>query len=338
MTLTRIRLEEFTAFKQLDLELSPGINVFVGANGTGKTHLLKVAYCACDVSKTGGSFSAKLLATFLPFKHRLGRLVHRAPKSTECSIEVCRGSEKLRLSFSNHAKAPRDAKIGGKERWTVSPIESAYVPVKEMLANAPGFRSLYAAREVHFEEIYNDIIDRAFRPVLRGPQDATRKRLLTILQQAITGKVVAKEETLFLKNKQGDLEFTLLAEGMRKLALLWLLLQNGTLLNGSVLFWDEPETNLNPKVISTLMEVLLELQRMGVQILLATHDYVVIKELDLRSSASDKLRFHSLFHDSDGVLQHRSTDEYLQIDPNAISETFLDLFDRDVRRDMDEGR
>ena len=46
MTLTRVRLERFTAFEELDLELSPGINVLVGANGTGKTHLMKVCYAS----------------------------------------------------------------------------------------------------------------------------------------------------------------------------------------------------------------------------------------------------------------------------------------------------
>ena len=39
--LTHVRLERFTAFEQLDIELNSGINVFIGANGTGKTHLLK---------------------------------------------------------------------------------------------------------------------------------------------------------------------------------------------------------------------------------------------------------------------------------------------------------
>ncbi len=34
--LTRIRLDYFTAFRRLDLELIPGINVFIGANGTGR--------------------------------------------------------------------------------------------------------------------------------------------------------------------------------------------------------------------------------------------------------------------------------------------------------------
>ena len=38
------------------------------------------------------------------------------------------------------------------------------------------------------------------------------------------------QKDLKLLNKQGNMEFTLLAEGIRKLALLWLLIQNGTLL------------------------------------------------------------------------------------------------------------
>ena len=38
---TRIELTRFTAFESLDLPLSPGINAFLGANGTGKTRLTK---------------------------------------------------------------------------------------------------------------------------------------------------------------------------------------------------------------------------------------------------------------------------------------------------------
>ena len=39
--ITRIHLENFTSFANLEQEFSPGINVIIGANGTGKTHLLK---------------------------------------------------------------------------------------------------------------------------------------------------------------------------------------------------------------------------------------------------------------------------------------------------------
>jgi len=334
MTLTRIKLERFTAFEKLDVGLSPGINIFIGENGTGKTHLLKVAYAACDITKTKGSFAAKLIRTFLPYQRRIGRLVHRIGKSARAAVEVYRDNKKIRSSFSSHAKGPGSARITGKAAWTDAEVESAYIPVKEMLANAPGFRSLYAARDVEFEEIYADIIDRAFRPILRGPHDATRKKLLRIIQNVIEGKVIQKNEHLFLRNRQGELEFTLLAEGMRKLTLLWLLIQNGTLLDGSVLFWDEPEANLNPKQLGSLVMILLELQRMGVQILLATHDYVLLKEFDLRLLAQDHVRFHALYRNGDEVIQHQSTNEFLEIHPNAIADTFLALYDRDVARDL----
>jgi hypothetical protein len=63
-----------------------------------------------------------------------------------------------------------------------------------MLANAPGFRSLYAQREIHFEEVYADILDRAYSPFLRGPVDRNRKKLLDALQKTIDGKVTTSKE------------------------------------------------------------------------------------------------------------------------------------------------
>nr|VFK56021.1 MAG: AAA domain-containing protein, putative AbiEii toxin, Type IV TA system [Candidatus Kentron sp. TUN] len=334
MTISRIRFEKFTAFEKLDIPLGSGINVLLGANGTGKTHLMKAAYAACDITKTGEDYAKKLIGTFLPSDRALGRLVKRRQGSTKGGVGIYREELKLVCSFSNHAK--NTATITGARVWGKEKIESVYIPVKEMLSNAPGFRSLYSQRAIHFEAIYADILDRAYLPPLLGPTDSNRKRLLKVLQEIIEGKVITKDEGFFLRNKQSNLEFSLLAEGLRKLGLLWLLIQNGILLNGSVLFWDEPETNLNPKLFGPLMEILLELQRSGVQIFLATHDYVILKELDLRMKPEDGVLFHSLYRDGDsGEILCHSTDEYLEIHPNAIQETFLDLFDRDVKRDLE---
>ena len=51
MPIKLIKLKNFTVFKDFQLNLSPNINIFVGENGTGKTHLLKAIYSACEVSK-----------------------------------------------------------------------------------------------------------------------------------------------------------------------------------------------------------------------------------------------------------------------------------------------
>ncbi len=341
MAITRLRLQRFSAFDEFDFEPSPGINVLIGANGTGKTHLMKVAYAACDVSKTGASFAEKLLRVFLPSGGALGRLVKRQQGSSRCLIEVHRrrgqSLEKLSASFSNHASVPKSATVRGAKGWYGSPLESVFIPVKEMLANAPGFRSLYSQREVHFEEVYADVLDRAFRPALRGAPDQDRKRLLDILQGAMAGKVAVRNEEFFLRSKQGNLEFSLLAEGMRKLGLLWLLIQNGTLLKGSVLFWDEPETNLHPGLFGRLAEIFVQLQRAGIQIFLATHDYTVLKELDVRAAgqSENKIMFHSLYRDADnGRIGCQTSTTYAGIHPNTIADVFSGLYDREVQRSL----
>ena len=48
--ITNLKLENFTCFEKLDLEFSDGVNVFIGVNGTGKTHILKVLHAACAIT------------------------------------------------------------------------------------------------------------------------------------------------------------------------------------------------------------------------------------------------------------------------------------------------
>ena len=330
--ITHVKLENFTSFEVLDQAFSSGVNVIIGANGTGKTHLLKVLYAACAITvgedKERG-YALKLRSVFTPYEGRIGRLARRHSTSVKTKISVTReGGSKLSAEFSNHTNKPEDVKTIGETGWKKGELASAYIPVKEMLAHAPGFLATAAKREIAFEEVYVDIIKRAFLPKLMGPVDKDRQRLLTALQKAIDGKVVAKGEYFFLKNKQGDLEFTLLAEGMRKLALVWLLIQNGTLLAGSVLFWDEPEANLNPALMGEVVEVILELQRLGVQVFLTTHNYVLLKEFD------DAIRYLSLFRDKSDAVSSNASDSYLGVDPNAIASTFSSLYDRELKRSL----
>lgn len=237
--------------------------------------------------------------------------------------------------MSNHTKDPSKATLSGAyKQWQEHPLTSVYVPVKDMMANAPGFRSLYSLRHIHFEEVYADIIDRAFLGNLRGPTDKDRKYLLEILQQSMEGKVITRNEEFFLKSPQGELEFTLLAEGIRKLGLLWVLIQNGTLLDGSVLLWDEPEANLNPRLMRTVVQILVELQRLGVQVFVTTHNYNLLKEFDLQLKPDDNALFHSLFRDEQRNVQVASFKRYEDLQPNAIDDTLGQLADREIRQQM----
>jgi hypothetical protein len=323
MSLTAIHLKQFTAFDDLRVEFSPGINVFVGTNG---------AYAACDIeNQLVPSFLSKLVGVFMPTDRALWRLCKRRKGHGTTSAAVWRGDLML---YSDHEGPPNDpfTSWSGEEGWLSEPIRGVYIPVKEMLANAPGFRSLYAQREIHFEDVYDDILVRAYLPPLREPAHSDGTALL---EQHMGGKVVVKGEEFFLQSSEGELEFSLVAEGIRKLGLLWLLIRNGSLQPESVLFWDEPETNLSPRLYGVVIDVLLQLQRTGVQVFLATHDYVVLKELDLQSKPEDKIRFHALHRSKEtNEVECHSVEAYGDIHPNAISDTFDDLYDRDVRRSL----
>jgi predicted ATPase len=206
-----------------------------------------------------------------------------------------------------------------------------------MLAHAPGFIATSSRRELAFEDVYADILKLAYLPRLMGPAKKDRASLLEKLQRAISGKVVLKGQYFFLKNSQGELEFSLLAEGIRKLALIWLLIQNGTLLGGSILLWDEPEANLNPALMEQLVDVILELQRNGIQVILTTHNSVLLRYFDLKKAANDKLQFLNLRRDQDNKVVFSVSDRLNKLAHVAIEEAIERLYDIEVRSAIDLG-
>lgn len=61
------------------------------------------------------------------------------------------------------------------------------------------------------------------------------------------------------------------AEGLRKLGMLARLIATGALLDKGYLFWDEPEANLNPRLIKRIAKIILDLSVNSIQIFIATH-------------------------------------------------------------------
>ena len=59
MPLKRIEAANFTVFEDINIDFCKGLNVFIGENGMGKTHIMKLLYAACWASKHDVSFSQK---------------------------------------------------------------------------------------------------------------------------------------------------------------------------------------------------------------------------------------------------------------------------------------
>jgi hypothetical protein len=168
-----------------------------------------------------------------------------------------------------------------------------FFPSHEMLSMFPGFISLYDEHHLEFDETYYDLAKALDSPAKkRHPQDVVL--LIEELEKLIEGHIVLDNGRFYLvAPSRGKLEASLLAEGVRKLATLTFLLRNGSLSNKGTLFWDEPETNLNPKLIRSLAAALFTLGRHGFQIVLATHSLFLLREIRILAEASKKRKERS---------------------------------------------
>ncbi|MDR2118085.1 MAG: AAA family ATPase [Tannerellaceae bacterium] len=128
------------------------------------------------------------------------------------------------------------------------------------------------------------------------------------------------------------------ASGIRRFGLLWLLLRYHLLElhNSSVLFWDEPENSLNPELIPVLAEILLELQRRGVQIFLATHSEILATYLDTLRRDSDSVMFYSLYK-AGGHIRAVSSSRFDLLTPNTLTAEQVKLYEKEIGKSLGNG-
>jgi len=338
-----VSIRKFTAFQDIKLSFSKGINVLVGANSTGKSHLLKLLYAVTaankpeEISVLSGDptrfITDKLKGVFKP-ENDVGRLCRNDANRSTIRVDLEPGRA-IEFAIASEMDQIVITENLSYEKYSWAPV---FIPPKEILSIFEGFSSLYLKRELTIDETYFDLSQALETPLLKNVPGEKITRLLSMIKKICEGEFLLRKNKKFYykSNKGGLLEVELAAEGFRKLGVLQRLLQNGQLLPGASgpLFWDEPESNLNPSIMKQLVKILLELSRNGQQVILATHDYIILKWLDLLAKPEDKILFHALFKNQSGEIEVNSTPDYQVIHPNAIDDTFADLIDKEIEHSM----
>ncbi len=120
-----------------------------------------------------------------------------------------------------------------------------------------------------------------------------------------------KSGRFYLHLASGNMEMHLVAEGLRKLAMVARLIATGSLLDKGYLFWDEPDANLNPRIIKTIAWTILQIAASGIQVFIATHSLFLMRELHILRERDFKTldtRCFGLHLGADGVsVQHGDT-------------------------------
>lgn len=353
--LKRLHLRNFTVFENADFEFGKGLNVIVGTNGTGKSHVLKAGYVLLHnllQRLRDGPVSQEVLEDYSQKAFLREKLINVFQPEPSDDVELIRhfmsvpeASVALTADYpiGQFANSVTFSPKKSKTTYTIPSYNEGvnlahpiFIPAKEVLSLS-WLLSVYEYRRVRVDETYPDILRLLAVPALREVP-STVSVLILRLRQIINGDVEEAFGRYYLSSPgQPRMEINLVAEGLRKFATLYKLLANGTLTPDTTLFWDEPEANLNPALLKDMAAVLAELARAGFQIILATHSLFLMKELHIIAQREPMpIRYFGLSTENGGPTQVAAADKLTAL-PNLValdvemtqSDVFLDVLNRE---------
>ena len=324
-----LNLNDFTTFGKAHFEfVGRGINVFVGENGTGKTHAMKLLFSWMlsqsfkDARDLG--FAKTLLRVMQADSEdslvRFGATAHRA--MIDFVYGEREGAEVLYgAGVSNRESGSHDHLI----RQDID--RPVFIPAIEMMGHTKRFGDTYDTYEIDFDWTVRDIV-RLLNIKRRTPSPQYHQVIKQLEMDALKGRVEFDEtqERFYLVQGENRQPMPLVAEGLRKIATLHTLLQNGSIKPGTTVFWDEPEVNLNPVLMDEVVRALFEIARTGVQIFLATHSYVLLEELKDAANPNE-VRYFGFERKDEGVSVN-PTDDLALLKPNPILRQYESLYNR----------
>lgn len=347
-----LHLQNFTNFQDVKIDFSDEINVIIGENGTGKTHILKAIYAQyanvkenTDSEDLVKSLTSKMVNVFKPLDDKLGKLRrHGVPENASISADFIReGRDDTHLATTFHTNSKNIAvqKSTNYAEYNSAPV---FIPTKEVLSFMQGFVSLYNKYELSFDQTYADLCSLLDLPPLKPEQLSPKSKwAMEQLEGVCGGKFIFSGggKVTFKTNEDLELSANAMAEGFRKAGVLSRLLENGSITPGisGPLIWDEPEANLNPKLLKLLVDILSELASQGQQIILTTHNYVLLKRFDMVDEKLDhrQVRYHSLSRNPDTQqIEVHSTDDYSDIHNNPIDEAFESILNEEILNEIGE--
>lgn len=333
-------LENFGPLANAKAENLGQINLFIGANSTGKTFLLKALYSMIRAQEEFGRgddprvfdevLAEKLYWTFQTDK--LGDLVKKGEgnrlKATVTMDDNC----SLALDFGQDTTKKITPILNNLNKRDANSI---FLPPKEVLSLSKVIlKSALQDRAFGFDATYVDLVLALQNPTQMGRNYKSFMKSRQKLEAMFQGKIEfdAQNEKWIYKQGKSKYSVNATAEGIKKIAILDILLGNRYLSPQSVIFIDEPESALHPSAISEFLEIVELLSEQGIQFFITTHSYFVVKKLYLIAIKKQNAMPVLLADDQGNWLQRDLKDGMPQ---NSIINEAIRLFDEEMELDAE---
>jgi len=312
LTIKNLKIENFINFNPLNLDFSKNINLFIGDNASGKTSLIKLLYA---VFKSFEEFKNEKLKR--SFKEKISIKIQKTFPSEKGISSIISNSENESLSanitFLNKNKDENIEFSFGKS--TISEIsnvkssmlkdeylfekvdfDTIFIPSKEILSIRKSMYVFIRNYAMGYDSTNEDLL-----PLMEPPffQTENFDKKLSYIYETIENNILHGKfewddrinDYIFIDEKGKKYELALTAEGYKQLGIIPILIKTGKLKEGTILFLDETDNNLNPEAITKYLEILVELTKLGVQIFITSHNYFVLNRLNILANMNKELNF-----------------------------------------------
>jgi len=329
-----LNIESFTLFNKINFKFSKGINIFIGENSTGKSQILKLLYSILKANNQEGRFNESIVQefkdVFRPTDKEIGNLITFGENKASIDIDV--SSYKIDFNFTK------------KSRYEVNVVnipqkfyqkETLFIPAKEILSHFKGFIATYSRREIAFDKTTYDLAFELDLPLLRDQSLIDKKN--KELEEILEGEIVQLNGEFYLRRfKDKELVVSsMMAEGLRKIGTISYLLKNGGLNKESVLFWDEPESTLNPKLIKDIAKLFIYLESLDIQIFIATHSLFLVKEIEILRNKEHNIKYFSFGFDKNNNLRVSQDTVFEHLEDLVFLDEAIEQSDRFMDIDND---
>ena len=107
--ITQLHLKNFTVFTELAIDFSPGINIIIGENGTGKTQLLKAVIAMSGADARGDlaneGLARKLCRLYQPLNGTVGGLRRAGTRGNAQLTATFASGQSCTAKFNGSAEA-----------------------------------------------------------------------------------------------------------------------------------------------------------------------------------------------------------------------------------------
>lgn len=307
--ISSLYVKDFTFFPETDFDFGK-LNVFTGEAGIGRSHIMQALYSMlsasfrshhrlCQHNKSFDDLQAGKL------RQIFGVDIPELCRETPAQLCVAFQDNKLDLGLS----------------LTKNGVEVIMYPLKWLpetpvfLPNDDVLKLYEPVCRMQDEGVFGVELLRDLAGLIALRSAPVDSDLLLALNNELGGSVLQESDfAFFFVPFAGEKkELRVVAESLRRLLILPLLVSRKILRPGSYLFWELPETGLDSKAIRIAARLIGHLASAGIQVFITTNSLFLLRELTINKSTLfnnlDTQYFGFKFVDGTQVTQGGSMDD-----------------------------